>query len=88
MKQNLSHSIINVGSGEEISIKKLAKLIAKIIGFDGKIYFDNKFPDGVMRKCLDSTLLMNMGWKNKIDLNTGIQRLYDWYTNNKKKLRT
>ena len=87
IKQKFSYSTINVGSGHEISIKNLAKLIAKNINFKGKITFNDKFPDGVMRKFLDSSKLLNLGWKRKINLDTGIKRLYKWYKENEKNVK-
>ena len=73
---------INIGSGEEISIKSLAHLIAKIVGFKGKLIFDRKFPDGVMRKFLDNTKLNRLGWKPNIKLEDGINLTYNWYKRN------
>ncbi len=73
---------INIGSGEEISINKLAHLIAKIVGFKGKLIFDRKFPDGVMRKFLDNSKLNELGWKPNIRLEDGINVTYDWFKKN------
>ena len=65
---------INVGSGSEISIKDLAKLIAKIVGFKGKIIFDKSKPDGTYRKLMDNKKLRKIKWKPKISLNSGIKK--------------
>lgn len=73
---------INIGSGEEISINSLAHLIAKIIGFNGKLIFDPTFPDGVMRKFLDNTKLRKLGWKPNIKLEDGINVTYNWFKKN------
>ena len=71
------NEIINVGSGEEISIEKLAYLIKNIIGYEGQIYFNTEYPNGTPRKVLDSTKLYEMGWKPKIKLEDGITALYN-----------
>ncbi len=73
---------INIGTGNEISIKNLAELIAKNVGFDGEFYFNSEKPDGTMRKLTDVTKLHSLGWKHKIDIETGIEKLYKWYINN------
>jgi GDP-L-fucose synthase len=71
---NINH--INVGSGFEIKIKELAKLIKKIVGFEGKIYFDRSKPDGMPRKLLDSKRIAGLGWKPKISLEKGLSLSY------------
>ena len=73
---------INIGSGEEISVKELALLIGEITEFSGQIYFDNSKPDGTPRKLLDSTIIKGLGWRPKITLREGIRNLYSWYINN------
>ena len=65
---------INVGSGTDISIKDLAKLISKIVGFKGKMIFDKSKPDGTFRKLMDNTKLRKIKWKPKISLNSGIEK--------------
>ena len=65
---------INVGSGTDISIKDLAKLISKIVGFEGKMVFDKSKPDGTYRKLMDNKKLKKIKWKPKISLNVGIKR--------------
>lgn len=65
---------INVGSGSDISIKDLAKLISKIIGYKGKMIFDKSKPDGTFRKLMDNTKLRKIKWKPKISLNSGIKK--------------
>lgn len=71
----------NIGSGEEISIYGLAKLIASVVGFNGSINFDSSKPDGAARKILDVSFLGNLGWSPQVDLETGIKRLHQWYLN-------
>ena len=65
---------INVGSGSDISMKDLAKLISKIVGFKGKMIFDKSKPDGTFRKLMDNTKLRKIKWKPKISLNSGIKK--------------
>lgn len=67
---------INVGSGSEISIKDLALLVGKTVGYEGKISFDPTKPDGTPRKLMDPKLLRDTGWTPKIDLETGLQDAY------------
>jgi GDP-L-fucose synthase len=74
--------MLNVGTGEEISILELAKLIAKVVGFEGEIRTDPSKPDGPPRKLCDVTRLMNLGWRPKISLEDGIRSTYDWFLEN------
>jgi len=67
--------MINVGTGKSITIKKLAYLIKKLTNFKGKIIFNKKYPDGTMNKNLDSTILKKLGWKSKILLADGLQKI-------------
>lgn len=71
--------LINVGTGEEVSIFELAKLIAEIVGYEGKITFDLTKPDGTPRKLMDSSKLHALGYKHKVSLRDGIARTYDDY---------
>jgi GDP-L-fucose synthase len=70
---------INIGRGTDISISSLAKLVADVVGFTGKINYDSSKPDGTPRKLLDVSRLKKMGWKNKIDLREGLERSYSWF---------
>ncbi len=72
-KNNLP--IINIGSGESISIKKLANYIAKYVDYKGKIFFDPKFPDGTFKKNLNSKKIRTLGWKPKVYLKKGLQKV-------------
>ena len=72
----LKESLYNVGSGNEISIKELALLIKKIVGYNGEIRWDNSKPDGTPRKLLDSCKMNDLGWKAKIDLKKGINEVF------------
>lgn len=69
--------LVNVGTGEDISIKDLALLIGKITGYEGSITFDTSKPDGTPRKLMDVTKLHSKGWKHKIELQEGIKLAYD-----------
>ncbi len=77
---------INVGSNFEISIKDLALLIKKIVGFEGEIHFDTSKPNGTPRKLMDSSKIFQLGWKPKIDLENGIQNVYENFQLHYKKL--
>jgi len=74
-----SSEIINIGTGEDIAIKDLALLIKKIIGFEGEIINDTSKPDGTPRKLLDVSKLHDLGWKNRISLEKGIEKTYAWF---------
>jgi len=75
-------SQINIGTGEDISIKELAYKIAEIVGYVGEIKFDPSKPDGTPRKLLDISRLNKLGFKNQTDLATGLKLTYDWYLKN------
>jgi GDP-L-fucose synthase len=77
--QGVSH--LNVGAGEEISIRDLALLIRDIVGFKGKITHDLTKPDGMPRKLLDVSRLRAYGWRHKTSLEQGIRQVYNWYRN-------
>ena len=81
-------SHINVGSGYDVSIRDLADLVAKVVGFSGRIVFDDSMPDGTMRKLLDVSRLARLGWTAKIPLEQGIRETYEWYQSNVDKLRS
>ena len=70
---------INIGTGVDISIKELAELIKNIIGFKGELYFNTEKPDGTMKKLTDVSKLNSLGWKYKMDLESGIKEMYKWY---------
>ena len=74
---------INIGSGQEVSIKDLADKISKAVGFSGEISWDSSKPDGTMRKILDSSNITNLGWKPLISLDQGIASTVEWYLQNK-----
>lgn len=79
-RQNISH--LNIGTGEEVTIKGLALMIKDIVGYQGDLKFNSDYPDGTLRKLLDVSRLSKMGWKSKIELNYGIKSVYEWYVKN------
>lgn len=78
---------INVGAGEDISIRELAELIAEITKFKGSIVWDSSKPDGTMNKLLDSQRLTTLGWKPKTSLREGLEKTYRWFIDNADTLR-
>ena len=84
---NTSSPHINIGSGDEISIKELAEILSTVSGYQGRITFNSNFPDGVQRKLIDSSLIFKFGWKPKILLEDGLSRTYQWFSKNQSSLR-
>ena len=82
-----SSEIINVGVGEDITIKELAEMVKEIVGYTGKLTFNTTKPDGTLRKLLDVSRLQQAGWKAKIDLKSGIKTTYEWFLHNIDKYR-
>tara|TARA_B100000678_G_scaffold284661_1_gene286571 strand:- start:40507 stop:41439 length:933 start_codon:yes stop_codon:yes gene_type:complete len=80
----LSH--INVGTGEDHTIRELAEILAEITGFEGKLTFDTTKPDGAPRKLMDVSRLERLGWKSRIGLKEGLRMTYDWYKSMDKEL--
>lgn len=76
LKEYNDREIINIGSSQEISINQLAKLIKKIVGYEGKIIYNNNFPDGTPRKILDSSKANKLGWQTNIPLEKGLEQVY------------
>lgn len=79
MENYEENKVINIGSGEEISIKKLANIIKKVIGYTGTITFDTSKPDGMLRRTLDSSRIDKMDFRCKTTLLQGIQKTYDYF---------
>ena len=75
---------INIGTGKEITIRRLAELIVSVVGYRGKLTFDTSKPDGTMRKLTDPSKLHALGWHHKIDIEEGVERMYRWYLDNNK----
>ncbi len=80
--KEIKDDLINVGSGQEISIKDLAMLIKELMNFKGDIIFDSSKPDGNPRKLLDSSLLSKLGWNEFTDLKSGLESTIQWYKSN------
>jgi len=80
--------IINVGTGEDVTIKDLAETIKNIVGFEGEIIWDDSKPDGTPRKLLDVSKLNDLGWKAKTPLVDGIRQTYEWFKSNQENLRS
>lgn len=78
---------INVGSGEELSIRELAGKVAMAVGFKGELKFDSTRPDGTPRKIMDNSRMLALGWKPKVNLSDGIASVYDWYLKNSETAR-
>lgn len=72
-------ALINVGSGEEVSIRDLALLVKEAVGFDGELVFDSSKPDGTPRKLADASRIHQLGWRHRIGLGEGIAETYRWY---------
>ena len=81
LNKNIKLNLINIGSQEEVSIKKLANIIKKVIKFEGKIFFNKDKPDGTPRKLVSNKILKSRGWKAKTKLIEGLIRTYDFYKN-------
>ena len=85
-KKLLNHikksSVINIGSGQEFTIKNFAKIISKILDNKNNLKFNKKYPDGTMRKILDNSIIKKLGWSPKINLNNGLTQTINWYRNN------
>ena len=80
--KEVENDLINVGSGQEISIKNLALLIRDLMGFKGDVIFDSSKPDGNPRKLLDSSVMSELGWKDFTDLIDGLKKTIEWYKSN------
>ena len=70
---------INVGTGKELTIRELADLVVKSVGFEGVVEFDSTKPDGTMRKLIDVSKLHSLGWTHKVEIEDGVQKLFEWY---------
>lgn len=70
---------INVGTGKELTIRQLSELVVKSVGFQGEVVFDAYKPDGTMRKLIDVSKLHSLGWTHKVEIEDGVQKLFEWY---------
>jgi len=73
---------VNIGDGKEVTIRELTNMIAEIVGYDGQVVFDSSKPDGAPRKALDSSRLVTMGWRARIELRQGLTEAYRWFVEN------
>ena len=78
-QKEIRNTHINIGTGVDISIKELAETIKNIVGYKGELYFNETKPDGTMVKLTDPTKLYELGWKHRVELEEGIERVYEWY---------
>lgn len=81
-KTEIRNTHINIGTGKDLSIKDLSRLIAKAIDFKGIIDFDSSKPDGTMKKLVDVSKINQLGWKHSIEINEGVEKMYHWYLKN------
>jgi GDP-L-fucose synthase len=86
MKNYNKKQFLNIGTGEDVSIKELALMIRDIIGYDGELIFDATKPDGMPKKLLDVSKINAAGWKHKLNLKEGLNKSYDFFKNNYTKL--
>lgn len=77
-----STEIVNVGTGEDVSIKELSEIVKDVVGFSGNVLYDTSKPDGTPRKLLDVSKINSLGWKHKVGLKEGVQKTYSWYMEN------
>jgi GDP-L-fucose synthase len=82
-QKEIRNTHINIGTGVDVSIKELAETIKDIVGYKGKLYFNDTKPNGTMVKLTNPAKLHSLGWKHKIELEEGIKRVYEWYKQNK-----
>ncbi len=81
-KKEIRNTHINIGTGKDITIKNLSSIIAETVHYKGEILFDHQKPDGTMKKLVDTSKLNDLGWKHKIDILEGINKMYEWYLKN------
>jgi GDP-L-fucose synthase len=79
LDQDLGGELINIGTGEDLTIAEFAELMAKIVGYQGNIVYDTTRPDGTPRKLLDVSKAHSYGWKHQIKLEDGLRQTYAWF---------
>jgi GDP-L-fucose synthase len=82
MENKVSDTLINIGTGEDLTIRELAETIKNVVGFSGKLDFDASKPDGTPRKLLDVNKLHELGWRHQYNLADGLRHAYDWFVSN------
>ena len=81
MENYNEEGLVNIGTGEDVTITELAMLIKEVVGYEGSLVYDHTKPDGTPRKLMDVSKLTNLGWKYSIELKDGLKRVYDDYQN-------
>ena len=79
INKKISQDYINIGGGQHFSIKKIANLLKKITKFKGKIFYNERYPEGVQKRLLDSKIIYNLGWRPKINLENGLKNYCKYY---------
>jgi GDP-L-fucose synthase len=87
LENTLPEYLYNIGSGNDITIKDLSKIVQKITGHQGKVIWDSSKPDGTLRKLMDVSKMKSLGWNYSTELSDGIIKTYDWYLNNTKNIK-
>ena len=88
MERYSDESPVNVGWGEDLTIRELATLVARVVGYAGRLSFDTSKPDGTPRKLLDVSRLQGLGWRPTVRLEDGLRQTYAWFLENQASLRT
>ena len=87
LENKLPEDFYNIGSGEELTIRELAKIIQRVTGHQGEIIWDSGKPDGTPRKLMDISKMLALGWKSEVQLEDGLQRTYNWFLDNIKNIK-
>lgn len=82
LDKNFDTHLYNVGSGEEVTIKQLVRIISRLVGYQGKVMWDYSKPNGTPRKLIDSSKLNNLGWSSEVSLESGLKTTIDWFIDN------
>lgn len=88
LENKLDHGLYNIGTGKDITIKELSKMIQTLIGFNGEIHWDESKPNGTPRKLLNTNRIQKEGWKYNIKLRDGLFKTYEWFKSNENNCRT
>jgi GDP-L-fucose synthase len=83
MQHYKSGEIVNIGTGKDLTIKELALVMKKVVGYKGKIVFDTTKPDGTPQKMLNVSRIHKLGWKHQVELEKGIKETYKWFLENR-----
>jgi GDP-L-fucose synthase len=79
MEHHNGSEIVNIGAGEDVSIRELAELVGDVVGYEGELVFDTSKPDGTPRKLLDISRIRALGWEPTVSLRAGVESTYAWY---------